>query len=165
MSKTYLEIEVTDPMVWKAGARAMKMGHIKNSITMGKANLEAFVAEEALSHHLKQKIEDTYDYDLFWAPEGEVFTADIKTKRRTKLPSPYFDCHIADTSLHQDCDTYIFASVIKEDEWFRVWALGWLTKDEFFERARRVRKGDKDGPFVEHVDGYKCKVADLRPMP
>lgn len=165
MSSSYPELPVTDPMVWMAGARAMKMGHIKNSITAGKANLEAFIAEEAISKYLKQKLEDAKDYDILWVPDGEPLTADIKTKRRTKLPSPHFDCHIADTSLHQQCDTYIFTSVIQEDEWWRVWVLGWLTKDEFFSKARRVRKGDKDGQFVEHVDGYKCKVSDLNPMP
>lgn len=152
-------------MVWMAGFRAMKMGALKNSITEGDANLEAFIAEEAVSRLLKQKLADTLDYDLLWAPNGNVLTADVKTKRRTKLPSPYFDCHIADTSLHQRCDTYIFTSIINDDDWYRLWVLGWLTREEFFERARRVLKGEKDGPFVEHVDGYKCKVADLRPMP
>ena len=160
-----VEISVTPRMIIRAEQRAEKMGALNNSITEGEANLEAFIAEQALSKHLKQKLEDTYNYDLFWAPKGRVLTADIKTKRRTKPPSPYFDCHIADTSLHQDCETYIFASIVRTKETFRVWALGWITKDAFLKKAKRVFKGDRDGDFVEHVDAYKCKVSDLSRMP
>mgnify|MGYP001181469341 FL=1 len=160
-----VELPVTPGMILRAAERAEEMGALKNSITEGEANFEAFVAEQAVSEHLKQRLEDTYNYDLFWAPKGHVLTADIKTKRRTKLPSPYFDCHIADTSLHQDCETYIFASIIKTEKNFRVWALGWITKEDFLKKAKRVRKGDKDGDFVEHVDAYKCKVSELWRMP
>lgn len=160
-----VELSVTTGMILRAEQRAEEMGALNNSITEGEANLEAFIAEQAVSEHLKQRIEDTYDYDLFWAPHGHVLTADIKTKRRTKLPSPYFDCHIADTSLHQECDTYIFASIVKTDKKFRVWALGWITKKDFLGKAKRVRKGDRDGAFVEHVDAYKCKVSELWRMP
>jgi len=160
-----VELSVTTGMILRAEQRAEEMGALNNSITEGEANLEAFIAEQAVSEHLKQRIEDTYDYDLFWAPHGHVLTADIKTKRRTKLPSPHFDCHIADTSLHQECDTYIFASIVKTDKKFRVWALGWITKKDFLGKAKRVRKGDRDGAFVEHVDAYKCKVSELWRMP
>ena len=164
-SSRMVELSVTSSMITRAEERAEEMGALNNSITEGEANLEAFIAEQSVSEHLKQSLEDTYDYDLLWAPKGNVLTADIKTKRRTKLPSPYFDCHIADTSLHQDCDTYIFTSIVKTDNSFGVWALGWITKKDFLSKAKRVRKGDRDGRFVEHVDAYKCKVSELWRMP
>ena len=136
-----VELSVTTGMILRAEQRAEEMGALNNSITEGEANLEAFIAEQAVSEHLKQRIEDTYDYDLFWAPHGHVLTADIKTKRRTKLPSPYFDCHIADTSLHQECDTYIFASIVKTDKKFRVLGIGLDNQEGFPRQSQTCTQG------------------------
>lgn len=161
----FLELSVTTDILREARSMADDMGAIRNSITEGDANYEAFIAELSVARHLGQKVAGHKDYDMFWVPEGDVLSVDVKSKRRTVEPTKFFDCHIADTSLHQKCDSYIFTSSLQQGDTYRVWALGWITKERFMRIARRVRKGEKDGPFTETADARKCKVTMLNEMP
>ena len=51
-----VELPVTPGMILRAAERAEEMGALNNSITEGEANFEAFVAEQAVSEHLKQRL-------------------------------------------------------------------------------------------------------------
>jgi hypothetical protein len=141
----------------KARELAKEMGHIRNSITKGEGNFAGFLAEVVVADMLGVKRSPTKDYDLT-LDDGR--TVDVKTKRTTVAPKPYYDCSIAATSTHQDCDMYIFTRYI---EGGALYVLGDCSKDDYFNRARLLKRGDKDGDngFVVKADCYNLPISEL----
>jgi hypothetical protein len=141
----------------KARELAKEMGHIRNSITKGEGNFAGFLAEVVVADMLGVKRSPTKDYDLT-LDDGR--TVDVKTKRTTVAPKPYYDCSIAATSTHQDCDMYIFTRYI---EGGALYVLGDCSKDDYFNRARLLKRGDKDGDngFVVRADCYNLPISEL----
>ena len=85
---------------------------------------------------------------------------DVKTKKRTVMAQPSHDAHVLLTDQHKPCHVYVFASVMKRTPQL----MGWIGKDEFWQRAKIVNEGDKDGDFVEWQDAGKVRYSDLKPM-
>jgi hypothetical protein len=141
----------------KARELAKEMGHIRNSITKGEGNFAGFLAEVVVADMLGVKRSPTKDYDLT-LDDGR--TVDVKTKRTTVAPKPYYACSIAATSTHQDCDMYIFTRYI---EGGALYVLGDCSKDDYFNRARLLKRGDKDGDngFVVKADCYNLPISEL----
>jgi hypothetical protein len=42
--------------------------------------------------------------------------------------------------------------------------MGWCGKGEFWSKCRRVKKGDTEGMFTEHVDAGKMQYKELRDL-
>ena len=142
----------------QARARAKEMGGIRNSITKGKGNFAGFLAEEiiyTLTPH--SELVFSYDYDVTIRDA----TFDVKTKRTTVTPLPFYECSIARTSLHQKCDGYIFCRYNKDtDEMFICGVMG---REEYFERSRYLRKGQvvDNNHFKVKADCYNLPISDL----
>ena len=81
----------------KALAESAEMGAIRNSIRKGAGNAVGFLAEIMLADYLDCERTPCKDYDLTW----NGITIDVKTKETTVPPKDYYDCSIAETSLHQ----------------------------------------------------------------
>ena len=147
----------TDKQKDKARELAKEMGHIRNSITKGKGNFAGFLAEVVVAELLGVTRSPTKDYDLTL---NDGRTVDVKTKRTTVVPKPYYDCSIAATSTHQGCDLYIFTRYM---EGGALYVLGDCSKEDYFKRARFLKKGDKDGDngFVVKADCYNLPIAEL----
>jgi len=146
--------------------KAKELGVLKHSISKGKGNVYGFVGEECTYSHLLQKFVDikkerTYDYDLLLNNKLRI---DVKTKTTSAIPKPEYDCSVASYNPKQKCDAYMFCRVHLDLK--TAWILGWLTKDEFFNKAEYWEKGriDPTNGYTVKADCYNVKIGELNPI-
>ena len=155
------EIEITADMLDRATKRSRNMGSLKNSITSGQGNVAGFLGEEVVNSILCGIIKDTKDFDI----EYNGLTYDVKTKRCTSQPLPHYECSIASFNTRQKCDRYIFVRIEQlGQDYTRAWILGWYDKVEYFQYARKLKKGDRDGDnnFLVKADCYNFPIKALK---
>ena len=156
-----IEVKITEDMKKRAWAKSREMGVIKNSIMKGDGNIAGFLGEEVANVVIGGTINNTYDYDLV-AQDGTKY--DVKTKRCTSPPKPYYDCSVANFNTKQKCDRYVFVRIEnKNRRWGRAWVLGWLTHDDYFKKARKLTKGQKDpsNGFIVRADCHNVAISEL----
>ena len=156
-----IEVKITEEMKKSAWAKSREMGVIKNSIMKGDGNIAGFLGEEVANVVIGGTINNTYDYDLV-AQDGTKY--DVKTKRCTSPPKPYYDCSVANFNTKQKCDRYVFVRIEnKNKRWGKAWVLGWLTHDDYFKKARKLTKGQKDpsNGFVVRADCHNVAISEL----
>ena len=164
-------IPFTQEDIDNAQARAKAMGEIANSITQGRANKSAFLCENDILRSLDEPLSDEKDFDFL----HKNYRCEIKTKRGEYDPQPHYDASIADTSIHQNPDIYIFCRIIFAEkrgkgikaEYFkpqRIWFCGWDYKDSYFEKATYHKKGDYDpsNKFYFKNNCYNVPYSKLR---
>jgi len=155
-----IEVEITEQMKKRAWRKAREMGVINNSIMKGDGNIAGFLGEEVANYFLCGIINNTYDYDIV----TDDATWDVKTKRCTSPPKPYYDCSVANYNTNQKCDNYIFVRIEnKNGRWGRAWVLGWLPHEEYYKKARKLTKGEIDpsNGFVVRADCHNVAIKDL----
>lgn len=152
------EIEVTDGMRNRASILANDLGELRNSITGGAGNIIGFIGETLLGQYLGIEPVHSYDYD-FVLPDGR--TVDVKTKATTVMPKADYDCSVAAYNTKQKCDIYLFCRVLNNLS--KGWILGWVPREEFYERAERLNKGflDKSNGFRVKANCYNIKINEL----
>ena len=156
-----IEVKITEDMKKRAWAKSREMGVIKNSIMKGDGNIAGFLGEEVANVVIGGIINNTYDYDLV---SEDGIKSDVKTKRCTSPPKPYYDCSVANFNTKQKCDRYVFVRIEnKNKRWGRAWVLGWLTHDNYFKKARKLTKGQKDpsNGFVVRADCHNVAISEL----
>ena len=157
-----IEVEITEDMKKRAWRKARAMGELNNSITEGDGNIAGFLGEEVANVVIDGTISNTYDYDVV-SKSGIKY--DVKTKRCTSPPKPYYDCSVANFNTEQKCDRYVFVRIEnKNKRWGRAWVLGWLEHDEYFKRARKLTKGqvDPSNGFVVRADCHNVAISELK---
>ena len=153
-----IEIDITKDMIEQCKAKAEDIGRLKNSITKGQGNLAGIVGEYVTHQHLKgSEWQNTYDYDLIENNKK----IDVKTKRCSSKPRDNYDCSVAETSLHQGCDEYIFVRILNDLS--KAWILGRMGRDAFFKKAKHMKKGqvDKSNNFKVHANCYNLHIKEL----
>jgi hypothetical protein len=153
-----LKVIITKEMIERATKKAEEMGKLKNSITSGEGSVHGFIGEEIAAFVVGAKEENTYDYDI--VKQGRKI--DVKTKRVTSEPQGHYNCSVADFNTKQKCDYYLFMRVM--DDLSMAYVLGFCPKDEFYQKAHFLKKGDIDDGFVVKADCYNMKVEDLYPF-
>jgi len=156
-----IEIEITQKMKERAWRKAREMGEINNSITKGDGNIAGFLGEEVANNVIKGDINNTYDYDIV----KNGVTYDVKTKRCTSEPKPYYECSVAAYNTKQKCDHYIFVRLENVNgRWTRAWLLGCYGKYDYFKNARFLKKGQTDGNnnFKVKADCYNMEIGSLK---
>ena len=154
-----IEVVVTNEMLIAAREKAVEMGKIHNSILKGGGNVAGFIGEQIALSVLGGEWSNTYDYDMV-SPDGKKI--DVKTKQTSVEPLPHYDCSIAKFNTKQDCDAYVFVRV-KND--FSVgWYLGTLGKQEYFDNARYLKKGEVDpsNNFTVRANCYNVAISELK---
>ena len=153
-----IEVQITDEMRTIAHNKEIEMGTLKNSITSGKGTFAGFLGEQIVVSLLNGTWENTYDYDVV-LPDGTK--TDVKTKRTGFTPLDYYECSISKLNTEQQCDRYDFVRV-KNDSSIG-WYLGYMPKEEYFDRATFLLKGSKSGDngFVARSDCYNMTIKDL----
>lgn len=154
-----IEVKITKAMKDRAAQKASEMGEIRNSITKGEGNLAGFIGEEIANKLIKGKIKNTYDYDIV-----SDYTYDVKTKRCTSPPKPYYECSVAAYNVKQRCDRYVFVRIeCIDDICTRAWVLGWIDKKEYFDKADRLVKGQVDprNNFTVKADCFNLRIDQL----
>ena len=156
-----IEVKITEDMKKRAWAKSREMGVIKNSIMKGDGNIAGFLGEEVANVVIDGTINNTYDYDLV-SKDGIKY--DVKTKRCTSPPKPYYDCSVANFNTRQKCDRYVFVRIEnKNKRWGRAGELGWVTHDKYFEKASKLTKGqiDPSNGFVVRADCHNVAISEL----
>lgn len=150
-------IKPTEDQKSLAHKKANKMGSIKNSITQGKGNAAGFLAELVVAELLNADIKSTKDYDIV-TKDGK--TIDVKTKRTKVPPRDYYECSIAETSLHQVCDYYVFTRCLPDGT---IYILGDCEQEDYFSRARKLIKGEADGDngYVVKANCFNLPISEL----
>lgn len=155
-----IEFEVTDDIIEAAKAKAIEMGELNNSITNGEGNLAGFIGEEIVNRFIGGKIQNTYDYDIIHRDEKY----DVKTKRCTSKPKPFYECSVAAFNIKQKCDKYVFVRVqYKNNKFGPAWILGCKNKNEYFAKAKKLTKGqiDPSNNFIVKADCFNMPIKDL----
>jgi len=153
-----IEVNITQKMVIAAHKKSTEMGKLNKSITRGQGNMAGFLGEQIALSVLGGEWYNTYEYDLILEDGTKV---DVKTKRTSVKPLDYYDCSIAKLNTKQDCDRYAFVRV--KNDLSVGWYLGWKDKMEYFDEARFLKKGDKDGDngFIVKSDCYNLQIKEL----
>ena len=103
-----IKVDITEDMLKKATFKAVSMGNLNNSILKGDGNLTGFLGEQIALTVLGGEGKNTYDYDLI-TPNGTK--VDVKTKKTTVEPKPFYDCSVAAFNIKQKCNLYCFVRV------------------------------------------------------
>lgn len=155
-----IQFDITQDILDRAVSKSKEMGKLNNSITMGEGNLAGFIGEEIVSKFIGGTIDNTYDYDIVC--KGKTY--DVKTKRCTSPPKQFYDCSVAAFNVKQRCDQYVFVRVqYKNNKYGPAWILGCKNKKEYFEKARKLSKGEIDpsNNFVVKADCYNMSIDEL----
>ena len=153
-----IEVQVTEQMVQAAHLKAEEMGTLNNSISKGAGNVSGFIGEQVVMSVIGGTWSNTYEYDVVLDDGTKV---DVKTKRTSVAPRDYYDCSVAALNTTQKCDRYDFVRVANDLS--VAWYLGWKGKGEYFDDARFLTKGEKDGDngFVVKSDCYNLQIKEL----
>ena len=107
-------------------------------------------------------VQDHREYDLVYKGRS----IEVKTKRRTVAPRAHYEVSVAKTSKHQHPDLYAFISMEfdrKENGSYfglkNIWLCGY--SDDYFKKAKYMKKGDRDGSFTTLVDMYNLRIDQL----
>lgn len=163
--RSMIEVEITEQMKRRAWKKAREMGKLRNSITRGQGNISGFLGEEVANYIIGGEITNTYDYDIVYNTKTTSITYDVKTKRCTSSPKPFYECSVAAYNTKQACDRYAFVRIENiNGKWGRAWLLGWMPKQDYFENAVKLTKGDRDpsNGFLVKADCYNMAIEDLK---
>lgn len=149
-------INITQTQIQEAQRKADEMGQLRNSIRSGDGNLVGFLGEQIVCDYLGVQSQNTYDYDLVF----KGVRIDVKTKECTSPPKPFYECSVAAFNTRQACDVYVFVRICGNTGWI----LGWRGKEEYFQMAKFLQKGqiDPSNNFRVKADCYNLKISELR---
>lgn len=152
IDESFLE-EVED----KAREEAREMGNLNGSIEDGDGNFAGLLAEYLFVDYFGGERDPTFDYDVVW--DGKKI--DVKTKRRSVKPEPYYECSIADFNTEQDCDWYYFVSILYDKS--EAWLLGYKSPEDYYEKAEFHEEGDydPDNGFTFKADCWNLPISEL----
>tara|TARA_Y100001951_G_C11158777_1_gene193548 strand:- start:179 stop:652 length:474 start_codon:yes stop_codon:yes gene_type:complete len=153
-----IEIKLIKKIIDECKQKSNDIGKLKNSITGGEGNLAGIIGEYIVHKHLKtSEWKNTYNYDLIYNNNK----IDVKTKRCNSKPKENYDCSVAKTSLHQNCDEYIFVRIL--NDFSLAWIVGKKNQKEYFKSARKMVKGqiDPSNNFTVRADCYNLQINEL----
>lgn len=152
-----IEMPITKKMIQVAQQKSIEMGKLNNSITEGAGNLAGFIGEAMVAHFFRVPLINTYDFDVIY----KDIKIDVKTKRTSVEPKPFYECSVADYNIKQDCDGYLFTRVLTNLE--KGWLLGYMPKAEYYMRSIKHRKGELDtqNNFRFKADCYNLSIQQL----
>lgn len=157
-----IEVKITEEMKKHAWQKSRQMGTLHNSIMKGDGNIAGFIGEEVANSIINGTINNTYDYDIT-SKSGIKY--DVKTKRCTSEPKPFYECSVANFNTKQKCDRYAFVRVeYKNRRWGRAWVLGWLEHDDYFSKAHKLTRGERDpsNGFLVRADCHNVAISKLK---
>ena len=159
-----IEIPITEAMIKVAKKKAEALGKLKNSIRKGEGNVTGFLGEMAANKVIRGRIVsgNSFDYDIL----KEEISWEVKTKARSVVPKPDYNCSVAEYNTKQKCDRYIFVSLWPLENPTKAYVLGYLTKDEFYKKAFFLKKGqiEPGTPWRVKASCYNVKISELNQL-
>ena len=94
-------------------------------------------------------------------PNKKCSPGNYQTKRSKFKPLEGYDVAVAETSLHQECDEYIFVTVLNDSS--KAWIVGRMEQKEYFSQARKMEKGNLDpsNGFKVKSNCYNMQIQEL----
>ena len=143
--------ELKDNAFKAAEKEAKEIGILKNSIEKGAGTpagiIGQYIARFILGGKIEKRKPQLYHYDLLLDDGRKV---EVKTKRTTVIPKPFYEGSVTRVNDKQKCDLYAFCRVDMDKK--LGWWLGWISRDDFFEKAIFMKKGD-----IDHRNNYTVK--------
>ena len=154
-----IEVKISDEMLIAGRKKATEMGLLNNSILRGGGSVAGFLGEQIVLAVLGGAWQNSYDYDIVLDDGRKV---EVKTKQTSAVPLPHYSCSISNFNTKQKCDIYAFTRVLKD--FSKGWFLGYMPKEEYFEKAKFMKKGqyDPDNNYEVRADCYNLYIEDLR---
>jgi len=152
-----LQVKITPDVIARAKRKAASVGVLQGSVTGSLSHVVGAIGEVVVADALDASEANTYDYDLL--KNGNRI--DVKTKRCRSKPFPHYECTVTAHGSKQDCDTYIFVRILNDNT--TAWILGGISKEEFYEKATRYKRGDVDpsNDFTFKADSYNLPISEL----
>jgi len=156
-----IEITPTPEQIKEARLLSGNTVGLQGSITRGGGSPAGALGEILVRDYLDYVQAPTPHYDLY---TDQGIRIDVKTKRCTSAPRLFYECSIAAHGTKQKCDEYIFVRVLNNLQ--KAWLLGRIPKDEYFDRAVRHKKGERDesNGFTFKADCYNLPIEELWPI-
>ncbi len=113
---------------------------LNRSITNGGGNIYGAIGEVVVWDCYKDICEYVGDYNYDLIIGGQK--VEVKSKKTSVEPEQHYLCSIADVKRkknrkdQQECDWYCFVRVDKNLKY--AWILGWMRKDEFFDKSEKA---------------------------
>lgn len=152
------EVQITPEMLLIAERKAVIQGELNNSIMRGGGTRSGYLGEMIVVSVLGGDLANTFDYDVVLDDGTKV---DVKTKRTSSPPLPYYSCSVAKFNTSQKCDAYAFVRV--KYDLSVGWFLGIIKKNDFFLKATEHNRGDYDpsNGFIFRADCYNLSIEEL----
>lgn len=151
-------------MLNRANELAKSIGKLNNSIRKGDGNIAGVLGELCfLEHYKNAKLSNTYDYDIIL----NNLKIEVKTKVRTVIPKPSYECSVANFNIKQRADYYYFVSLLVQNQkYLKGFLLGGLDKIEYFSTAKELKKGtiDPTNNFTVKADCWNLPISNLRSL-
>ena len=131
---------------------------LANSIRRGEGIFIGLLGEILYCDAVEGTYLGTYQHDLI--VNGNRM--EVKTKERTVAPLWYYNCTVSAANTRQDCDYYVFMSIL--DDLTKGWYLGYISKSDFFKKARFTGHDTLDvvgSSYHFRTDCYNIKICDL----
>ena len=156
-----IEITPTKEQIKEARLSAGATTGLQGSITQGGGSPAGALGEILVRDMMDYRHANTAHYDLY---TDQGVRIDVKTKRCTSAPKPFYECSIAAHGTKQDCDEYVFVRVLNNLQ--RAWILGRISKDEYYSKAIRHKRGevDESNNFTFKSDCYNLEISELWPI-
>lgn len=150
-------VKITKKTFLQACSEFFDTGVFKGSYTKGEGVISGNIGEVLVNRWIKGKRQNSPNYDII--KNGKK--VEVKTKRTSVAPLPEYTCSVYESSLHQECDIYVFVRV--RYDYKEAYILGWITKEEFLKKAKFVKKGNYiDEKFKATANCYSVKIKDLK---
>ena len=157
--RSLIEVQISDKMLIAGRRKATEMGLLHNSILRGGGSVAGFLGEQVVLSVLGGSWLNSYDYDIVLDDGRKV---EVKTKQTSATPLPHYSCSISNFNTKQDCDIYAFTRILKD--FSKGWFLGYLSKEEYFDKSVFMKKGqlDPDNGYEVRADCHNLPISDLR---
>lgn len=155
-----IEIDITREQIEKA-EELFSFRNLKNSITKGESQIYGALGEIVVLDYYKQygvhsEYVGSFDYDIIIANKK----VDVKTKKVNNPPQMDHNATIPAVNTFQKTDIYYFVYVLSDMT--KAYLIGWLYKEEFFNKAELKRSGEVDRlGWTFKTDTYVTQLKNL----
>jgi hypothetical protein len=171
-------IEVNlEPYLEAAQARSEELGELKGSMRGTQANQVGALGELIGLDYLRScglQVEEVFStsYDVAVNIDGKPKTLEFKTKERTVVPQPFYDCTVpAYNHSHQRPDYFLFISLLssgKSDDitrFSRGFILGSITLERFEEVSTpwNPSQTDNSNGWKPTIECHNVSISQLAP--
>jgi hypothetical protein len=171
-----IEVELT-PYLEAAQTRSEQVGELDRSMRGLSANQVGALGELIGVDYLRAcglEVEEVYStsFDVKVNLEGNWKTLEFKTKERTVVPQPHYDCTVpAYNHLHQRPDFFLFISLLSSGKSEQItrfqtgYILGSISLEKFDKLATawNPTQTDESNGWTPTIECYNVPISNLEP--